>query len=64
MWTADNRLSFGLGPVLWYTFVARITLSRRDLSLANQRPMISSVMPAPVPYTSAVSKKLMPFARA
>ena len=67
MWYADNPRPFGPGPIGWYTFVANTISSRRPLRCSH-RPTTSSAMPYPwvmsgvcgPPYTSAVSKKLMP----
>src|SRR5262249_7145946 len=57
----ERPRSFGPAPMGPFTFVA-ITIWSRGLKSRSARPRISSL--APLEYTSAVSKKLMPHSRA
>src|SRR5688500_19362570 len=62
MCRAEFFAVFGHSPISPYTFVAMTVFCRRCSPFANHRPMICSVTPShlPRPYTSAVSKKLIP----
>src|SRR5678815_1977086 len=62
MCSAESLPVLGHSPISPYTFVASTTFSRRPPPCANQSPRIRSVTPSPFfqPYTSAVSKRLIP----